>query len=112
MQKRLILYILYILIFIPMLVYAEQRMGVGIGGVAENMMDPVEVFSDFIHSACILIGGSFIFASIIKYIEHRRSPLMIPISTVVFLLLAGIILVLLPLISYVTSSGIPYSLLK
>lgn len=108
MHKLLVLG--FILVFVPILSYADQR--IGIGGVAQNMMDPVEVFSDFVHSACIVIGGSFIFASIIKYVEHRRSPLMIPISTVVFLFLAGLLLVLLPLISYVTSSGIPYSLLK
>lgn len=78
----------------------------GIGGVAENLMDPVRVFSDFIEAACLLIGSSFLFASIIKYIEHRRSPLMVSISTVIFLFIAGLVLLLLPLISYLSSSSI------
>lgn len=109
-MRRILLLPLIILIFVPVLAYAKLR--TGIGGMAENIMDPVNVLSDFVHSACILIGGSFLFASLIKYVEHRRSPLMTPISTVVFLLIAGLILVLLPLVSYVTSNGIPYSLLK
>jgi hypothetical protein len=101
--------LLIIMTLVSTLAYANR---IGLGGVAENIMDPVSVISDFVHSACIVIGGSFVFASIIKYVEHRRSPLMTPISTVVFLFLAGVILILLPLISYLTSSGIPYSILK
>lgn len=97
-----------VLCFLPALVFAaEQR--VGFGGVAQNLMEPVGFFSDFILSACLLIGGSFIFASIIKYFEHRRSPLMIPLSTVVFLLIAGIILILLPFLSLITEHGVPYA---
>ena len=84
----------------------------GIGRVAQNMLEPVGLFSDFVQSACLLLGGSFLVASLVKYIEHRRSPLMVPISTVVFLVIAGILLLLLPLTSYLTSSGVPYSLMK
>lgn len=80
---------------------------VGLGRVAQNLLEPVSFFSDFVQTGCLLIGGSFIFASIVKYFEHRRSPLMVPISTVVFLLIAGIVLVLLPLLSYVTGNDAP-----
>lgn len=71
---------------------------VGIGLVAQNMMTPVSLLTNFVSAACFIIGGSFLFASIIKFIEHRRSPLMVPISTVVFLFIAGTALVLLPFI--------------
>src|SRR5438128_64856 len=84
----------------------------GIGAVAQNLMEPVNFFSDFIDAGCFIIGGGFIFASIIKYVEHRRSPLMTPISTVIFLFVAGIILISLPLVSYVAGYGVPFSLLK
>lgn len=86
--------------------------GVGLGRVASNLMDPVSVISDFVHSGCLLIGGSFLFASIVKYAEHKKSPTMVPISTVIFLLIAGLVLVSLPLVSYVTSNGVPYSIIK
>ncbi len=107
-MKKLVLSFM-ILISLPVLAFAQ---GTGLGGVAQNMMDPVTVVSDFIHSGCIVIGGAFLFASFVKYLDHRRSPLMVPISTVIFLFVAGLVLVLLPLVSYLTTNGIPYSLLK
>lgn len=94
----------------PAIVYAYGQPG--LGGVAVNMLEPVTVVSDFVDTGCLVVGIGFIFASIVKYIEHRRSPLMVPISTVVFLLIAGIVLVLLPFLSTFTDSGIPYSLFK
>lgn len=82
----------------------------GLGGVAQNLMDPVGLFSDFVYSGCIIIGGAFVFASVVKYFEHRRSPLMVPMSTVVFLFVAGVLLLLLPFLSYIYPHGTRYSL--
>ena len=84
----------------------------GIGSVATNILEPVSLISDFIHSACFILGGAFLFASLIKYIEHRRNPLMTPISTVVFLVIAGIVLILLPFLAYFAESGMKFSLLR
>ena len=98
------------LFLFPILSFAEPVRG--LGSVANGLMEPVTVFSDFVHSGALVIGGAFIFAGIVKYFEHKRSPLMVPISTVIFLFVAGAILVALPLLSYVTSNGIPYSILK
>lgn len=83
-----------------------------LGKVASNLMDPVTVVMQFVHTACVIIGSAFLFAALIKYIEHRRSPTMVPISTVLFLLIAGVILIALPLISYVSAYGFPYSLIR
>lgn len=91
----------------PGLIWADSSSS--LGNVAQNLMEPVGFFSDFIQTGCLLIGGAFLFASIIKYFEHRRSPLMVPISTVVFLIIAGIILILLPLLSIITEHGVPYA---
>ncbi len=101
---------LVMLTFIPVTAMAVDKSG--IGGMALELLDPVTVVSDFVHSACIVIGGAFLVASFIKYLEHRRSPLMMPISTVIFLAVAGLVLLLLPLISYVTSNGVPFTLLR
>ena len=85
---------------------------VGLGEVAQNMMEPVGLMSDFVYSACLVIGGSFLFASIVKYFEHRRSPLMVPISTVVFLLIAGLLLIAMPFLSLIGDGAIRYSLFQ
>lgn len=109
-QVQSLLYLFILLVYsIPV---AAETLKTGLGGVANNLMSPVNVLSNFIGSACLLLGIVFIFASIVKYIEHRRSPLMVPISTVLFLLIAGLILLCLPFLSMWTESGIPFWILK
>lgn len=111
-MKRLFAYIGVLSIY-PLSVWAYyQRSNTGVGQVAVNVLDPVTLFSNFIGTACVVVGAGFLFATIIKYIEHKRSPLMVPISTVVFLLLAGLVLVGLPFLYKFTPSGIPYRLLR
>jgi len=70
---------------------------VGIGGVANSLMEPVGLATNFLHSGCYLIGAAFIFASFVKYMDHRRSPTMVPISTVIFLIIAGLVLIAIPI---------------
>lgn len=112
----LIIIRIIILMLIPILSIAAHQGSpapvTGLGQVARNLMEPVGLFADFVHSACIIIGAAFLFAAFIKYIEHRRSPLMVPISTVIFLLIAGIVLILLPFLSYLNENAVQYSLLK
>jgi hypothetical protein len=90
---------------------ATTTTAVGFGQVAVNIMEPIGLLSDFVNSACFLIGGGFLFAGVIKYVEHRRSPLMVPISTVVFLFLAGLVLLGLPFLSYLSGNGVHYAIL-
>lgn len=98
-----------IILALPALSVADA---VGLGEVAQNMMEPIGLISDFVYSACWVIGGSFLFASIIKYFEHKRSPLMVPISTVIFLLIAGLLLIALPFLSLISDGAIRYSLFQ
>lgn len=109
-MRKTLVFIVAIISSLFAQVYAVQP--TGIGGMARNMMEPVALFSDFVYTGCIVIGGSFVFASIIKYFEHRRSPLMVPISTVVFLFIAGGLLLLLPFLAYIDPNGIRYSLFR
>lgn len=108
MLRNRVIFIIFLYFFATTAIAA----GFGVGLVANNMMEPVSLLSDFVNSACFIIGGSFLFATIIKYIEHRRSPLMVPISTVIFLLIAGIVLVLLPFAYLLTENGLQFSLLR
>lgn len=106
-----------VLFLIPLFALAEEQAkevpALGIGQIAENFLGPIGLLSDLISTTCFIIGGSFLFASLIKYIEHRRSPLMVPISTVIYMFLLGLILVFLPFLSLFTDTGgIGYTLLK
>jgi hypothetical protein len=114
MTMNAIILRIFLLALLPLSALAKEaaKQTTGIGGVAVNLMSPVGVFSDLIQTGCFIIGGSFLFASLIKYIEHRRSPLMVPISTVVFLFLAGLILIGLPFLSYFLDYAVPFSFMK
>ena len=95
-MRNLILKII-VLSMLPVLALAAVKDDVGLGGVAHSLMDPVNLASGFLHGTCFLIGGAFLFASIVKYIDHRRSPTMVPMSTIVFLIVAGLVLIAIPL---------------
>lgn len=81
------------------------------GQVAVNMTEPIEAVSGFVSIGCLIVGVGCIFASIVKYFEHRRSPLHVPISTVVWLLIIGLLLLLLPFAYIITDNGIPFRFL-
>lgn len=80
----------------------------GIGGLAENLLEPIAILSDFINSAALILGASALLASILKYREYRRNPHATPLSKIVWLSIIGIVLLFLPLLYKLTDSGIPY----
>ena len=104
-SKKTIL--LAILTLFPALAIAADS---GIGTVASNLLTPVEIVSSFMSSASLALGISALFASFVKYMQHRVNPLAHPIGTVFLLLVIGIILVCLPMIYKLTESGIPFSI--
>lgn len=99
---------LILVFFVPIISVAANREPTGLGLVAKNMMEPVGLFGDMINTACWLLGGAFLLISIVKYKQHRNNPTMVPISTVVFLIVAGSILVGLPFLATLTNSGVQY----
>lgn len=105
--------ILQIFVYSLLLLLSSSALAAGgIGDVAQNLLEPVTLFSDLVQTACLGIGGAFLFGALIKYFEHKRSPLMTPISTVVFLVIAGLVLVLIPILSFYMDNGVQYSLMK
>jgi RsiW-degrading membrane proteinase PrsW (M82 family) len=93
-------------LLMPEISIAAYYAPTGIGQVANNLMDPVFMGANFIGSMAICIGLSFIMASFFKYMQYRRNPMATPISTVVLLLLMGVVLMLLPLAYKLTQSGV------
>jgi len=81
------------------------------GQVAQNMTEPIEIVSGFVSVGCLIVGVACIFAGVVKYFEHRRSPLFVPISTVVWLFVIGLLLLVLPFAYLITESGIPFNVL-
>lgn len=82
----------------------------GIGDIAENMMEPVSVLSNFIGSASLIVGICALFAAFLRYMQHRVNPLSAPLGSVIMLIIIGIVLLCLPFIYKLTDSGIPFTL--
>jgi choline-glycine betaine transporter len=89
-------------------VFAATSRHTGLGAVANNLLEPITIFSSFVSTAATVIGLSFLFAAGVKYMQHRVNPLAIPLSTVVVLVVMGAILVLLPYVYLLTASGVAY----
>jgi hypothetical protein len=81
----------------PAAAWCAKHKPSGIGGIAENMMEPVAVISDFVTNGALIIGVSFLFAAFFRFLQYRVNPLAAPLSTVIILFLLGVSLLLLPL---------------
>ncbi len=82
----------------------------GLGGIANNLMGPVEVVAGFLTGASIAAGLACLFGAFVRYMQYRTNPLAHPIGTVITMLILGLLLLLLPLIYKLTESGIPVSI--
>lgn len=81
-------------------VHHKKQPPTGVGALAQQLTTgPINFASTLLNASCFLVGGSFLLASMVKYVEHRRSPLMITMSTVVFLFLSGVVLVAIPILT-------------
>jgi hypothetical protein len=103
------------IIFIMLLMLLGQSAyafkSLSLGSIADNMTEPMEIVSAFVSVGCLIVGVACIFASLVKYFEHRRSPLHVPLSTVIWLLIIGLALLALPFAYLVTGNGIPFAIL-
>ena len=93
---------------IPGLGFAVQKQK-GFGDVASSMIEPVSVLNNFIGSAAIVIGIACLFGAFFRYMQYRINPLASPLSSVIFLLVLGLVLIGLPFI-YLIIEGIPFTL--
>lgn len=104
---RLLSYsILFCVLLIPGLALADTVSG--FGGFATSVMEPLGVLSDFVTSVSLILGVMFIFATVLKYSQHRVNPLAVPLGTVIFLFICGIVLILLPLAYKIGYTQPPY----
>ena len=100
-----------LLLILTCYLMANSAFAISFGEIAENIQEPIEIVSGFVSVGCLLIGTACLFAAIVKYFEHRRSPLHVPLSTVIWLVIIGILLLCLPFAYIVTGNGIPFTVL-
>ncbi len=106
-SMKILLFILLSLL-IPSIAIASAS---SLGEIAENLMEPVTIVSDFIGTASIIVGICSLFGAFLRYMQHRVNPMVAPISTIFLLIAMGLALIGLPFIYLLVEGGIPYHLL-
>lgn len=82
--------------------HAEQ----GLGEWSHNIVNgPFKGLGYMLNAISFMVGVGFILGSYIQYQAHRDNPTQVRISTPIFLLCAGILLIILPLLSWVAQGG-------
>jgi hypothetical protein len=98
--------------FMPYWVMAKQNTAKqttqSIGQFAGELIGPVTILSNFISNGSIIIGVMSLFAALMRYMQYRVNPLASPISTVIVLVILGILLICLPFTYLLTGAGIPF----
>lgn len=79
-----------------------------IGDLANDLMEPVSILSDFIGTGSLIIGITCLFGAFLRYMQYRVNPLMSPMSTVIVLLILGLLLVCVPFLYKVLGYGLPF----
>lgn len=107
---RLHLLKIFLVFSIPQLVFATaKKQDMALGDVASSIIGPVGILNNFIGSASIVIGLACLFGSFFRYMQYRVNPLASPLSSVILLLVLGLVLLGLPFI-YLIIEGIPFTL--
>lgn len=97
--------VLVITLFAAVNSYAES-----IGEYAADLVEPVNILSNFVSSACLIIGTMMLVAALMRYLQYRVNPLASPMSTVITFLILGTLLDALPFVYLLLGAGIPFTL--
>lgn len=70
----------------------------GIGNVAANINEPIQVIINLVQAVSIICGTGLLLGGILRYIDYRRNPVAVRLGTVFFMFLFGAALVVVGLI--------------
>src|SRR5579862_3957146 len=77
---------------------AEENHAPSLADVATNIMEPTVIVAHIAHFVYMVIGISFVLASVIKFFERRINPLGVTIGQIVFLFITGFLMLFIPYI--------------
>ena len=78
----------------------------GVTGWTTHMMKgPIAGLGYTMNALSFIVGVGFILGSYIQYQAHRDNPQQVRVSTPIFLLCAGLFLIILPMLSWVAEGG-------
>ena len=84
------------------LLFANRSMASDWKDVSSNITGSLDMVTQFVVFACLLVGVFCLFAAFVKYFAYRRNPLAAPFSTVMWLLMMALILMAVPVLHVVS----------
>lgn len=70
-----------------------------VASISARLMSPTHLFASAITAISGVIGIGLLVASVVQYMDHRRSPTMVRLSTPIIFSILGTILTVLPVIA-------------
>ena len=67
-----------------------------LGDAALSLLEHALLVTKFMYLIYLVLGTTFVTASVIKFFERRINPLCITITQIIFLLIAGLFMLALP----------------
>tara|TARA_B100000508_G_C11407508_1_gene251574 strand:- start:509 stop:886 length:378 start_codon:yes stop_codon:yes gene_type:complete len=80
----------------PDVVFAGTQ-STSMGTVAANLTTPISAVRYAFNAACYVLGAGFCVSTLFRYSRFRQNPQEAPFSSVITLLLIGVVLIILPL---------------
>lgn len=69
-----------------------------LGDLANTIYEPVSIVIQLVRAVSIICGAGLLLGGILKFVDYRRNPMQVRSSTVVFMFIFGLSLILVGLI--------------
>ena len=97
---------LFLLACLSPAAYADKApIAPSLGEMANNVMEPVSVFTNVMYTLCYIIGATLCVGGLIQYKEHRVNPVHVPINRPIVMLVLGLSLIAIPFIVHLSESA-------
>lgn len=95
-KKLFIIIVLFLSIFVPSVMYAAENQD--LGSIAGNVVDFGMNMYQFFRAVCMMASAGMFLGAILKYLKHRKNPIIAKLSDVAAMIAISAALLLLAFI--------------
>jgi Ca2+/H+ antiporter len=85
-------------LFYCLLLVSFQSYALDLGQITDNMMGPIMVIAKIMADVSVAVGVGLLIGSVLQYAAYRRNPSQVRLTTPIFLVIMGIILIAIPFV--------------
>ena len=98
-NKKIILFSILFTTISAIASYPSQS-STSIGDIGQNLFGAEMTIHDFVQAICITAGVALILGAIVQFQKYRRNPIATKLSTVIFNIIIGLLLIGLAFIPF------------